>query len=173
MKTTYVFDKLLAAAVDPNIRGVSSRGGTRSSKTWSMLQLIYLMATQSETPLLISCVTDTLPGVKRGMFRDFKRMLQDEGVWEEKRMQYTDMMYTTECRTEYLSGVLAAEKLDLRPVLRGVHHIGVLHPLFLEHAFILQHPFEVSEHTTLHSGQRIGDTRDEKRRLRLGRHQID
>lgn len=96
MKTTYVFDKLLAAAVDPNIRGVSSRGGTRSSKTWSMLQLIYLMATQSETPLLISCVTDTLPGVKRGMFRDFKRMLQDEGVWEEKRMQYTEMIYTTE-----------------------------------------------------------------------------
>ena len=45
MKTTYVFDKLLAAAVDPNIRGVSSRGGTRSSKTWSMLQLSYLMAT--------------------------------------------------------------------------------------------------------------------------------
>lgn len=44
MKTTYVFDKLLAAAVNPDIRGVSSRGGTRSSKTWSMLQRCDLLS---------------------------------------------------------------------------------------------------------------------------------
>lgn len=96
MKTTYVFDKLLEATVDPNVRGVSSRGGTRSSKTWSMLQLLYIMARESETPLLISCVTDTMPGIKRGMFRDFKRMLQDEGVWDDKRMNLTDSIYSLE-----------------------------------------------------------------------------
>lgn len=94
MKTTHVFDKLLEATVNPNIRGISSRGGTRSSKTWSMLQLLYLFANQSDTPLLISCVTDTMPGVKRGMYRDFKRMLMDEGVWDGKRMNLTDMIYS-------------------------------------------------------------------------------
>lgn len=94
MKTTYVFDQLLAATVNPTIRGVSSRGGTRSSKTWSMLQLLYLIADQSDSPLLISCVTDTMPGVKRGMYRDFKRMLVDEGIWEPKRMNLTEMIYT-------------------------------------------------------------------------------
>lgn len=96
MKTTYVFDKLLEATVDPDVRGVSSRGGTRSSKTWSMLQLLYIMARESETPLLISCVTDTMPGIKRGMFRDFKRMLQDEGVWDDKCMNLTESIYSLE-----------------------------------------------------------------------------
>lgn len=94
MKVTHVFEKLLAATVDPDVRGVSSRGGTRSSKTWSMLQLLYIMADQSETPMLISCVTDTLPAVKRGMYRDFKRMLQDEGLWNEKQMNLTDLVYS-------------------------------------------------------------------------------
>lgn len=94
MKTTYVFDRLLEATVNPVIRGVSSRGGTRSSKTWSMLQLLYLIGEKSEAPLLISCVTDTMPGVKRGMFRDFKRMLQDEGLWNGKAMNLTEMTYT-------------------------------------------------------------------------------
>ena len=94
MKTTYVFDRLLEATVNPVIRGVSSRGGTRSSKTWSMLQLLFLIAEKSEAPLLISCVTDTMPGVKRGMFRDFKRMLQDEGLWNGKAMNLTEMTYT-------------------------------------------------------------------------------
>lgn len=96
MKMTHVFDKLLAATVDPEIRGVSSRGGTRSSKTWSMLQLLYLMARESETPLMISCVTDTMPGIKRGMLRDFRTMLQNEGVWDEKCMNLTDCIYTLE-----------------------------------------------------------------------------
>lgn len=94
MKTTYVFDKLLAAMVDPAIRGVSSRGGTRSSKTWSMLQLLYMVADQSEEPLLISCVTDTMPGVRRGMLRDFKRMLQAEGVYDDNAFNKTDSIYT-------------------------------------------------------------------------------
>ena len=61
-----------------------------------MLQLLYIMARESETPLLISCVTDTMPGIKRGMFRDFKRMLQDEGVWDDKCMNLTDSIYSLE-----------------------------------------------------------------------------
>lgn len=94
MKTTRVFGKLLAAAVDPEVRGVSSRGGTRSSKTWSMLQLLYMICRQSEKPLLISCVTDTLPAVKRGMYRDFRRMLIDEKLWNEKCINKSDLIYS-------------------------------------------------------------------------------
>ena len=75
MNCTYVFNKMLNHFVDPNIRGIASKGGTRSSKTWSVLQLLYLVARESPDPLMISCVTDTLPAVKRGMFRDFQNML--------------------------------------------------------------------------------------------------
>ncbi|SHF87265.1 hypothetical protein SAMN05444349_14144 [Bacteroides faecichinchillae] len=48
MKTTKVFDKLIDAFVNPAIRGIGSKGGTRSSKTWSALQLLYLVAYQSD-----------------------------------------------------------------------------------------------------------------------------
>lgn len=96
MKTTKVFDKLLAALVDPEVRGVASRGGTRSSKTHSMLQLLYMVACESETALLISCVTDTNPGVRRGMFRDFKRILQDAGEWDPNAWHDTRMEYSFE-----------------------------------------------------------------------------
>lgn len=94
MNCTYVFNKMLNYFVDPNIRGIASKGGTRSSKTWSVLQLLYLVARESPDPLMISCVTDTLPAVKRGMFRDFQNMLLDEGLWDENALNKSDMVYT-------------------------------------------------------------------------------
>ena len=94
MNCTYVFNKMLDYFVDPNVRGIASKGGTRSSKTWSVLQLLYLVARESPDPLLISCVTDTLPAVKRGMFRDFQNMLLDEGLWDENSLNKSDMIYT-------------------------------------------------------------------------------
>ena len=75
MNCTYVFNKMIGPFCDPYIRGIASKGGTRSSKTWSVLQLLYLVANESTEPLMISCVTDTLPAVKRGMFRAFQNML--------------------------------------------------------------------------------------------------
>lgn len=93
MNTTHVFDKLLAAYVNPMLRGVASKGGTRSSKTWSMLQLLHIIASTSEKPKLISCVAATLPMVKRGMLRDFKLMLQEENAWIENNYNKTEGTY--------------------------------------------------------------------------------
>ena len=70
MNVTHTFEKLLAAFVNPRYRGVASKGGTRSGKTWATLQMLYLLAKSAEKPLFISCVAATLPMVKRGMLRD-------------------------------------------------------------------------------------------------------
>ena len=94
MNCTYVFNKMIGPFCDPYIRGIASKGGTRSSKTWSVLQLLYLVANESTEPLMISCVTDTLPAVKRGMFRDFQNMLLDEGVWDDNALNKSDLIYT-------------------------------------------------------------------------------
>ena len=94
MNVTYVFEKLLAAFVNPRIRGIASKGGTRSSKTWSTLQLFHILCTNSEKPLIISCVAATLPMVKRGMQRDFKTMLVTEGVWDENAFNKSEGTYT-------------------------------------------------------------------------------
>lgn len=94
MNVTYVFEKLLAAFVNPMIRGIASKGGTRSSKTWSTLQLLHLTCVNSEKPLVISCVAATLPMVKRGMMRDFKQMLIAENEWDENAFNKSECTYT-------------------------------------------------------------------------------
>lgn len=93
MNVTHTFEKLLAAFVNPRYRGVASKGGTRSGKTWATLQMLYLLAKSAEKPLFISCVAATLPMVKRGMLRDFKLMLASEGVWDENAFNKTEMTY--------------------------------------------------------------------------------
>ena len=94
MNVTYTFEKLLAAFVDPKIRGVALKGGTRSGKTWATLQMFHILCTSSEKPLVISCVAATLPMVKRGMQRDFKAMLVTEGVWDENAFNKSEGTYT-------------------------------------------------------------------------------
>ena len=112
MNVTYVFEKLLAAFVDPLIRGIASKGGTRSSKTWSTLQLLHLLCVNAEKPLVISCVAATLPMVKRGMQRDFKQMLLAENEWVEDSFNKSEGTYTYDngCMIEFF-GVDNASKV--------------------------------------------------------------
>ena len=112
MNVTYVFEKLLAAFVNPKIRGIASKGGTRSSKTWSTLQLLHLTCVNSEKPLVISCVAATLPMVKRGMMRDFKQMLITENEWDENAFNKSECTYTypNGCMIEFF-GVDNASKV--------------------------------------------------------------
>lgn len=94
MNVTFTFEKLLAAFVNPRIRGVASKGGTRSGKTWAVMQLLHLLCKQTDKPLIVSCVAATLPMVKRGMQRDFKTMLLAENDWEEERFNKSEGTYT-------------------------------------------------------------------------------
>lgn len=112
MNVTYTFEKLLAAFVDPRIRGVASKGGTRSGKTWATLQMLHLLCSNSEKPLIVSCVAATLPMVKRGMQRDFRQMLAAEGVWDENSFNKTEGSYTypNGCMIEFF-GVDNASKV--------------------------------------------------------------
>lgn len=112
MNVTYVFEKLLAAFINPRIRGIASKGGTRSSKTWSTLQLLHLLCVNSEKPLVISCVAATFPMVKRGMLRDFKLMLIAENGWDENSFNKSECTYTypNGCMIEFF-GVDNASKV--------------------------------------------------------------
>lgn len=112
MNVTFTFEKILAAFVDPKIRGVASKGGTRSGKTWATLQMLHLLCSTAEKPLIVSCVAATLPMVKRGMQRDFKQMLATEGVWDENAFNKSEGCYTypNGCMIEFF-GVDNASKV--------------------------------------------------------------
>jgi len=94
METTKVFSDLLAAYIDPTVRTILLRGGTRSSKTWSALQLINTIASKSKKPRLISVVSETMPHLKRGAIRDFTNMLEQEQAWNREAWHDTDKLYS-------------------------------------------------------------------------------
>ena len=98
METTRVFDEIAKAFRD-GLRGVDSRGGTRSTKTYSALQFLVFLAVGLFTKRLISVVSETLPHLKKGAIRDFEKILQDEGIIagalkDDLRWNATDCTFT-------------------------------------------------------------------------------
>ena len=74
-------------------RRALDEGGTASSKTWSILQILILIAQSAKHPLLISVVSESLPHLKRGAIRDFFRIL-DEGTENNPRYNKTEQTYS-------------------------------------------------------------------------------
>lgn len=78
-KTTSVFAANLHAYVE-RVPIIFNQGGTRSSKSYSIMQLLLLIALESSKPLVISVVSKTLPHLKLGVMRDFDRILANYGI---------------------------------------------------------------------------------------------
>ena len=98
MQTTRVFDEIAKAYRD-GLRGVDSRGGTRSTKTYSALQFLVFLAVGLVSKKLISVVSETLPHLKKGAIRDFEEILQKEGIVstslrDDPRWNATDRVFT-------------------------------------------------------------------------------
>ena len=96
MQTTRVFD-MTAAAWLKKPRYISSCGGTRSGKTFSIVQLFYLNLLGEERrcapPTINSIVSESMPHLKRGAIRDFQSLLTTEGVWDENKWSASDKIY--------------------------------------------------------------------------------
>ena len=98
MQTTRVFDEIAKAYRD-GLRGVDSRGGTRSTKTYSALQFLVFLAVGLVSKKLISVVSETLPHLKKGAIRDFEEIMQKEGIIatslrDDPRWNATDRVFT-------------------------------------------------------------------------------
>jgi phage terminase large subunit len=72
-------------------RVIACKGGTRSGKTWGLLQLCYTLA-MNKPNVLVSVVGESVPFLKRGAMRDFKTMLGND--WREEWWNATDKVYT-------------------------------------------------------------------------------
>jgi phage terminase large subunit len=82
MKLTYVF-KQNVLAYQKGYRYIINQGGTSSSKTWSILQLLLLIALRKEG-WLISVVSESLPHLKSGALRDFTKILEQAGMYAQE-----------------------------------------------------------------------------------------
>jgi len=92
IKTTRIYEENAAAWLSGKRRALNE-GGTASSKTWSILQLLILIAENTKAPILISVVSESLPHLKRGAIRDFFRIL-DESPDNNPRYNKTEHTYT-------------------------------------------------------------------------------
>lgn len=65
-------------------RYIINQGGTRSGKTYSILQMLLLIAMKSQNQLIISVVSSSFPHLRMGAIRDFKTICYSMGVDFEK-----------------------------------------------------------------------------------------
>jgi phage terminase large subunit len=74
-------------------RFVVNQGATRSSKTYSILQVLICKALMSEFPMTISIVRKTLPALKKSVLRDFIQILESMDLYDETNHNKTDNTY--------------------------------------------------------------------------------
>jgi phage terminase large subunit len=68
------------------------QGGTGSGKTFSILQSLALQAMTAVEPIIISVVAESLPHLKRGAMRDFRRILAENnwlGMARENKTEHS------------------------------------------------------------------------------------
>ncbi len=87
INTTITFENLL----ESKSRVTQHIGGTRSGKTYAILQ--FLIVEALKTPQAITIVRRTIPSLKRTVIKDFKDILSDIGIWNEDNFNITDRTY--------------------------------------------------------------------------------
>ncbi len=92
-KHTGVFTKNFQAYQDPNLRYIINQGGSRSSKTYSLCQLlIYLCMTTHN--LKVSVVRKSFPALRGSVMRDMMDILKEINQYSEKMHNRTQNIYT-------------------------------------------------------------------------------
>jgi phage terminase large subunit len=72
-------------------RIVGNQGGTRSGKTYSIVQLFTLRAMRHKEEFDI--IGPTLPHLKKGAISDFRKIMENAGWWNDDHYNYTDRVY--------------------------------------------------------------------------------
>lgn len=92
LKGTNVLTRNLEAWADRKYRRALNEGGTSSSKTWSILQLLTMIASEAKSNFLISVVSESMPHLRRGVMRDFMNIMEDS--FDDSRWNKSNSVYT-------------------------------------------------------------------------------
>jgi len=87
IQTTQTFENLL----ESKHRVSQHIGGTRSGKTYAILQ--FLIAQALERDLTITMVRQTIPSLKRTLMKDFKDILNSLNLWQDDNLNIADRTY--------------------------------------------------------------------------------
>ena len=98
---------------DTTTRVTHHIGGTRSGKTYALLQWCIVKALSNKETITI--VRKTIPSLKRTVMKDFKDIMQSLGVWNENDWNITDRIYSF-----YTDSVIQFISTDDSDKLRGL-----------------------------------------------------
>jgi phage terminase large subunit len=102
MITTRVFSETLKA-YNEGFDNIANEGGTRSSKTFSSLQLFKIITDQSKRRRIITIVSHSLPHLEGGAIRDFDNILTEAGIQIERVRTKHPYIYTiNKCIVEFV-----------------------------------------------------------------------
>lgn len=120
MNVTSVFGKNITA-FNNGKRYIINQGGTSSSKTYSILQLLILIALKKNN-LMISIVSESLPHLKRGAMRDFQNILSSMNLYNDAMHNKSNNEFTIgNSKVEFFS---ADSSSKLRGARRDILYIN-------------------------------------------------
>ena len=93
LKVTNVFQRNYNALLDEHIRFIINIGGTRSSKSYSLCQLMILYCLQNPNKI-VSVVRKSFPALRATIMRDMINIIKDLDLYSEKNHNKTENIYT-------------------------------------------------------------------------------
>jgi phage terminase large subunit len=93
IKSTVIFEKNYEALNDPGIRFVINEGGSRSSKTYSLCQLVIIYCLQNNNKV-VSIIRKTFPALRATVLRDFIEILKELNIYSVEDHNKSEHIYT-------------------------------------------------------------------------------
>ena len=93
LKSTIVFERNYDALYNNEARFIINEGGSRSSKTYSLCQLILVYCLQNKG-VVVSIIRKTLNALKSTAMRDFFEVLKESGIYDKNSHNMSSNTYT-------------------------------------------------------------------------------
>ena len=93
IKSTVIFEKNYEALNDPSLRFVINEGGSRSSKTYSLCQLVIIYCLQNNNKV-VSIIRKTFPALRATVLRDFIEILKELNIYSVEDHNKSEHIYT-------------------------------------------------------------------------------
>lgn len=93
MQVTNVYERNIKALKSKKFF-IINKGGTRSGKTFAVLQMLITLALKSKKKRVISVISETFPHIKRGARREFIKIMTGDNLFDERAWNKTDSIYT-------------------------------------------------------------------------------
>jgi phage terminase large subunit len=93
IKSTVIFEKNYEALNDSGVRFVINEGGSRSSKTYSLCQLVIIYCLQNNNKV-VSIIRKTFPALRATVMRDFIEILKELNIYSIEDHNKSEHIYT-------------------------------------------------------------------------------